>query len=147
MADDTNHPEIIGYSFLVDPASHQIDQLLGLYRAAEWWEEGVDDPASIERLIAGSHCFTIATIEAEIIGMGRAISDGISDAYIQDITVEPSLRRRGIASRIVMELIKRLQADGLNWIGLIAERGTEPFYAKLGFDSMDNSTPMLLKAP
>ena len=112
---------------------------------AEWWTDGVDDPRSIEGLIAGSHCFALATIEADIIGMGRAISDGISDAYIQDITVDPSFRRRGIASRIVTELVKRLQADGLNWIGLIAERGTENFYLQLDFETMPNSTPMLKK--
>ena len=147
MTDNASHSEIIEYSFLLSPTSHQMNQLLDLYRVAEWWTEGVDDPNSIQPLITGSHCYAIATVEADIIGMGRAISDGVSDAYIQDITVKPSFRRRGIASRIVVELVKRLQADGLNWIGLIAERGTEPFYAQLGFESMANSTPMLLKRP
>lgn len=147
LTDNTTEPEIINYSFLVTPSARQIDQILGLFRMAEWWTEGVDDPGSIEGLIAGSHCFALATIRDDIIGMGRAISDRISDAYIQDITVNPSFRRRGIASRIVTELVKHLQADGLNWIALIAERGTENFYLQLDFETMPNSTPMLKKAP
>ena len=97
---------------------------MALYRMAGWWEDDSDDPAQIHQLISGSHCFAIASAQGEIIGMGRAISDGVSDAYIQDITVNKSFRRRGIASRIVEELVKKLHEDGLYWIGLIAERGT-----------------------
>jgi len=112
---------------------------------AEWWTDGVDDRAQISQLIAKSHCFAIATIGERIIGMGRAISDGISDAYIQDITVSESFRRKGIASRIVEELVKKLHEDGLYWIGLIAERGSQEFYLRLGFKPMENATPMLRK--
>ena len=147
LTDNASQSETIGYSFLDTPTAHQVDQILGLYRLAEWWTDGVDDPGAIEPLIAGSHCFAIASIEDDIIGMGRAISDGVGDAYIQDITVKPSYRRRGIASRLVTELIKHLRADGLTWIGLIAERGTEKFYRQLDFETMPDSTPMLLKTP
>ena len=84
---------------------------------------------------------------ANMVGIGRAISDGVSDAFIQDITVDEVFRRRGIASQIVNALVRRLQEDGLGWIGLIAERGTQDFYVNLGFETMDNSTPMLKSTP
>ena len=135
----------VKYTFLVSPTPAQIDQIIDLYRMAGWWEDEIDDPAQIGRLISGSHCFAIATIKESIIGMGRAISDGVSDAYIQDITVNESFRRQGIASRITQELVKKLHKDGLYWIGLIAERGTQEFYIRLGFKTMENSTPMLRK--
>ena len=112
---------------------------------AEWWTDGVDDPDQIAPLVTGSHCYCLATIGHEIVGIGRAISDRVSDAYIQDITVKESHRRRGIASGIVDELVRRLDRDGLRWIGLIAERGTQDFYVRLGFEPMSDSAPMLKK--
>lgn len=112
---------------------------------AEWWTDGIDEPDQIALLITGSHCYCAATIGDEIIGIGRAISDGVSDAYIQDITVDKSHRRQGIASCIVSELVQQLIEDGLRWIGLIAERGTQDFYIQLGFEPMTDSAPMLKK--
>ena len=79
----------------------------------------------------------------EIIGVGRAISDGASDSYLQDITVKKSYRGKGIGSRIIDLLVEHLNRDGLKWIGLIAERGSHGFYDRLGFNKMPNSIPML----
>ena len=97
-------------------------------------------------MIAGSHCFIIATEGAAIIGMGRALSDGVSDAYIQDVTVTGEYQHRGIGSLIVKKLVSRLQDDGLSWIGLIAERNSHAFYERLDFKLMPDSVPMLIEA-
>ncbi len=96
-------------------------------------------------MIAGSHCFIIATEGEAIIGMGRALSDGVSDAYVQDVTVADEYQHTGIGSLIVKKLVSRLQDDGLSWIGLIAERNSHAFYERLGFKLMPHSVPMLLK--
>jgi len=105
----------------------------------------VADPALIRRIISGSHCFVIAVNPDGIIGMGRAISDGASDAYIQDVTVLDGQRGKGIGKKIVQKLVLRLESDGLTWIGLIAERGSQNFYKPLGFESMPDARPMLLE--
>jgi len=78
------------------------------------------------------------------VGMGRAISDGVSDAYIQDVTVLKELRGRGIGKGIVQTLTGFLKERGLQWIGLISEPGYERFYESLGFKVMPNYTPFLL---
>ena len=78
-----------------------------------------------------------------IVGMGRAISDGTSDAYIQDVAVDVNCRGKGIGTEIIKRLLKRLNQDGVNWVGLIAERGSHPFYERLGFSTMPDSTPMV----
>jgi len=62
--------------------------------------------------------------------MGRAISDGISDAYIQDVTVLSEFRGQGIGTGIVQEILKQLRDDGLQWIGLIATVIPIPFTGK-----------------
>ncbi len=141
---NNKEPTHIKFTFLANPTRDQINQIVTLYRMAGWWEDSVDEPDSVIRIIAGSHCFAVAVINDEIIGIGRAISDGVSDSYIQDITVKESFRKQGIGEKIVKELITRLKKDGLNWIGLIAERGTHEFYERIGFIKMPNSTPMII---
>ena len=80
----------------------------------------------------------------KLVGMGRAISDRTSDAYIQDVFVMKSARGRGVATEIVRRLSLRLRIDGLDWIGLIAADGTWPLYAKQGFAKMKRHDPMRL---
>ncbi|MEW6673041.1 MAG: GNAT family N-acetyltransferase [Thermodesulfobacteriota bacterium] len=138
---------MLTFTFLVSPTPEQIQQIIALYRTEGWWSEGPDDPDLVARIVAGSHCFMIVTRGRDIIGMGRAISDGASDAYIQDVTVQQTYRSRGIGTRIIEELVARLHRDGLEWIGLIAEKNSYQFYERLGFKKMPNSVPMLKKGP
>ncbi len=120
-------------------------QIVALYRAAGWWDEAGDDDRLVDAIIGGSHCF-LAAVEGEcVVGMGRAISDGASDAYIQDVTVRPDRRGQGIGGQIVRRLVRRLADDGIGWIGLIAENDSLGFYRRLGFAVMERSVPMLRK--
>lgn len=132
--------------FVSDPSAAELRAIVGLYRQAGWWpeQEGVDYPL-LSRLVRQSYCFAVAMAGERVIGMGRAISDGISDAYVQDVTVDSGWRGQGVGSRLVRLILDRLQTDGLNWVGLIAERGSAPFYAKFGFAEMMHAQPMLLK--
>ena len=131
------------FSFLKNPSSDQIDRIIALYRQAGWWKDASDNPELVTRIINGSHCFVTVSAKEGIIGMGRAISDQASDAYIQDVMVDKSFRGRKIGSRIIQALVDRLHADGLKWIGLIAENNSQPFYENLGFTQMKNASPML----
>ena len=67
------------------------------------------------------------------IGMGRAISDGVSDGWIQDVAVLEDWRGKGIGREIVKALLDNCLEKGLGWIGLVAEPGTREFYTPLGF--------------
>jgi ribosomal protein S18 acetylase RimI-like enzyme len=127
------------------PKKKQILQIADLYRAQGWWQAGDDDSQQlIPRLIAGSHCFAAALEGEDIVGMGRAISDGVSDAYIQDLTVRSDHRNQGIGRRILQTLLERLHADGLHWVGLIAEPGSCGLYHRAGFREMTSWVPMLM---
>jgi len=136
---------MLTFTFLVSPTPVQLQQIIALYRTEGWWSEASDDPDLAARIIAGSHCFMIVTGGSEIIGMGRALSDGASDAYIQDVTVKKACRGHGIGTRIIEKLVERLHQDGLEWIGVIAEKNSYQFYERLGFKKMPNSVPMLKK--
>jgi spermidine synthase len=138
---------MFSYTFLLKPTIDQIKQITQLYRNEGWWTDPEDNPELIERMIEGSHCFMIATDGDKIIGMGRAISDRATDAYIQDVAVANTYRGNGVGTRIINELVARLREDSLDWIGLIAERGSHGFYSRLGFKQMKNSVPMLMVSP
>ena len=78
------------------------DDLLRLYREAGWWKPSAPPPPGyLEALVRGSVCFVGAFCERRLVGMGRALSDGVSDAYIQDVTVLRDFRNRGVGGRII----------------------------------------------
>ena len=138
---------MVALSFIsaVDPSDAL--QVISLYRAEGWWyDDGRSDldTARLAAIIAGSHCFIVARKDRDIVGMGRAISDGASDAYIQDVTVRTDCRGQRIGSRMVQGLVDRLTADGLEWIALIAEKNSSRFYTGLGFHEMPDACPMRL---
>ena len=119
-------------------------QIRSLYRMAGWWSESGDTLEKLVRIISGSHCFVVAVQETGVIlGMARAISDRVSDAYIQDVMVRPEARRQAIASSIMKAVADRLERDGMTWIGLVAKQGTQQFYRGLGFSEIPGATPML----
>jgi aralkylamine N-acetyltransferase len=137
---------MLRYLFLHAPDARQLVQIRSLYEQ-QLWLEPADEANLVERIVRGSHCFAVACEGDEIVGMGRAISDRASDAYIQDVTVHPDARGRGIASGLVAAIVARLHEDGLTWIGLIAAGGSRRLYEKLGFAAMADATPMLHRWP
>jgi len=131
--------------FISGPTEEQLRAIVALYRQAGWWpDQEAEDYVLLERLVRQSHCFALAMAGEQVVGMGRAISDRVSDAYIQDVTVDSSWRRSGVATLIVRHILERLQADGIGWVALIAERGSAPFYEQFGFAEMTGAQPMLL---
>jgi aralkylamine N-acetyltransferase len=130
---------------LQDPTEEQIRQIVGLYRDQGWWKPRDDSTERLlSRLIAGSHCFVIAIEGESIVGMGRVISDGVSDAYIQDLMVRLDRRKQGIGQLILQTLLESLHTNGIHWIGLIAEPGSDNLYRRAGFQEMAASIPMLM---
>ena len=127
--------------------SANTDELIELYKEGGWWNESPDERCNLPVLVENSFCFMVAkNPEGRIIGMGRVISDGVSDGYIQDVIVYKIYRNKGIGKEIVIKLKDFCLKNGLTWIGLIAEPGTKEFYAKLGFSEMVDYKPMILKS-
>ena len=130
--------------FIKNADAALLQRIITLYQAHGWWDPS-DKPALLRRIIKGSHCFLVAERDGRLIGMGRVISDDCSDAYIQDVAVLRSERGSGAGSAIINALKKKLKADGINWLGLIAQDNSAPFYARLGFAELKRAKPMLSK--
>jgi aralkylamine N-acetyltransferase len=63
-----------------------------------------------------------------VIGTGRLLSDGISDAFLVDVWVSGRHRRRGIASHLVALLLRAVPGQQVH-----LQTDDPRLYAKLGF--------------
>lgn len=120
------------------------DEIIELYKAGGWWNESPAARAAIPLMLKGSFCVMGAFNDGgHLVGMGRAISDGCSDAYIQDVVVLKECRGLGIGAEIIRRLSEHCLENNISWIGLISEPGVESFYERLGFKAMKDYQPML----
>lgn len=126
--------------------SWDIHEIADLYRAGGWWKDEYS-PEELPALLQGSFLFAVAVHEksGKAVGMGRVISDGVSDGYIQDLVVLPSCRGTGVGKLIVETLLAECKKRGISWIALIAEPETEPFYQPLGFCPMAGHVPLIYR--
>ena len=121
-----------------------LEEIVELYKSAGWWREVPEARAIIPNMIRGSFRFMVARLpEGRIVGMARVISDGYSDAYIQDVVVLPSHRGRGIGRELIRRLTEYCITRKIAWIGLVAEPGTREFYEELGYGPLTGYQPML----
>ena len=115
-----------------------------IYRAVNWYDESFSTEA-MEQIPQNSTIFAGAFVNNEMVGMGRLLSDGVSDGCIQDVAVLPEFQKSGIGRAIVKKLVEESLKLGIDWIQLIATPGNEKFYASCGFEVMAEHTPMRYK--
>jgi GNAT superfamily N-acetyltransferase len=120
------------------------EEIVGLYKAVGWWKDWYD-PAGVPLLVEKSFAFAVAVerVSGRAVGMGRVLSDGVSDGYIQDVVVLPEFRKHAVGGEIIRVLVEACVSRGVTWVGLIAVPGSVPFYEACGFRSMLGHTPML----
>ncbi len=124
--------------------SAPVEEIVELYKAAGWWQESPEARETIPAMIRGSVRFMVArSIDGRIVGMARVISDGYSDAYIQDVVVLKDYRGRGVGRELVRRLTQFCVSRKIGWIGLVAEPGTQSLYEELGYGPLVGYQPML----
>jgi len=123
-----------------------VEDIITLYKVGGWWKDHYKK-TGITPLIKGSFAFAVAVDNKtnKTVGMARVLSDGISDAYIQDVVVLSEYRKRGIGKKLILKLIDYCKKQDINWIALISEPDQEEFYKKLGFRHMKDYTPLKLE--
>ena len=136
--------ESVRFRILNDPPCEAVYRL---YREAGWLDPE-DTPETIAALVSGSFCFCGAFMpDGTMIGMMRALSDGVSDAYLLDLVVQADCRKHGIGQKILSVLSDHLRGLGIGWIVLIGAPGTESFYRKSQFAAMEGHTPYRDRVP
>lgn len=109
-------------------------ELSELYRIAPL---GKKSPNDLETVFSNSKykCFIYA--DNTLIGVGRALADGLDCSYICDVAIHPEHQGLGLGKKIIQELAT-LSAEHKKII-LYANPGKEGFYRKLGFLRMNTA--------
>ena len=77
--------------------------------------------------------YSVVAVEGEsIIGFARAMSDEAFAVYIADILVAPTRQREGIGRALTEAIQEHYPLRTFHHQVLIAERGVEGFYQRLG---------------
>ncbi len=113
-------------------------QLAKLYHEANFLS--TEDSADFLKTAMKNSLILGAFDADKLVGTARAISDFVSDAYIQDVTVDKEYRGRGIGAELIKQLVKMLEAKGVDWIGLVGVPNSESFYKKLNFQPLCGHT-------
>ncbi len=91
--------------------------------------------AELHRLAFENSAVKVFLLDAggQLIGFGRAISDGAYQAALYDIAIVPQYQGYGLGKLVMEELLGKL--PGIQVI-LYANPGKEKFYKKFGFRKM-----------
>jgi len=107
------------------------EELSRLYQAAPL---GNKQPDGLKLVFSNSMFKCFAYDDSRLVGVGRAMADGLDCSYICDVAVHPSHQGTGLGKEIVSRLVDL--SKGHRKIILYAVAGKEPFYKKFGFRRM-----------
>ena len=112
-------------------------ELLELYNDAGW-KAYTSEPEKLAQAVGNSLYVLTARDGNKLIGLLRAVGDGLTIIYIQDILVLQSHKRRGIGSELLKMTLEKYTA--VRQIVLLTDKKPETisFYEKAGLKSTDS---------
>ncbi len=119
-----------GYELDDDPARIDIDIVHRYISEDSYWARGHTREHQVELNRAAARvvgCYR----EGRQMGYARAISDGVSLAYLADLFVLPEARGRGLGAEIVRELVEQGPLASLRW--LLHTEDAHGLYERFGF--------------
>lgn len=82
------------------------------------------------------------TTDGALVGFARAVSDGVSFAYLADVFVLPETRGHGLGQALVQAMVEDGEGRAFRWMLHTAD--AHGLYAKYGFAAPD---PMYMERP
>ena len=101
------------------------------------------DPDYHRKAFENSHTAVFVYQGDQLIGFGRAISDGVYQAAVYDVAVVPEFQKKGVGTSIIQHILDRLSHCN---VILYASPGKEGFYRTLGLRQMKTGMARFLKA-
>lgn len=97
------------------------------------WTSYLRRPGLLREAYAASLKILAAHDGGRLVGVIRAVGDGVSILYIQDVIVHPAYQRRGIGTRLLQAMLDCY--PDVNQVVLLTDdtEGTRRFYEAAGF--------------
>ncbi|WP_027963980.1 GNAT family N-acetyltransferase [Halalkalibacillus halophilus] len=109
-------------------ANNEVPEL----RAAVGWERREQDyPKLFERC---NFWIGVRNDEAELIAFGYVCGMGLEHGYMEDIMVHPSYQGKGLATKMIKEMLGESNKYGLEIVSITYEKEKESLYKKCGFN-------------
>ena len=122
----------------IKPYSHYEEtEILALYRSVDW-SAYYENPEMLRKAYAGSLCILGAYEADRLVGLIRAVGDGYSILFIQDLLVHPDYQRQGIGSALIREMIRRYAHVYQIQLTTDNTEKTKDFYCSQGFRTLEN---------
>jgi N-acetylglutamate synthase-like GNAT family acetyltransferase len=118
-------------SITTDPSRIDIDAALALLRQTYWASEMPRE--TLAKAIEHSLCFGMLS-DNTLVGLARVVTDRATFAYLTDVVIEPSLRGRGLAHRLMEEILAHPDLQGLRRFALITGDAMR-LYEEFGFSA------------
>lgn len=94
-----------------------------------------------KRAFNNSHTVVFIFDDKNLVGFGRALSDGAYQAAIYDVAVRPDYQGKGIGKKIIQTIVENI--PNCNFI-LYASPGKEKFYEKENFKRMKTGMALFI---
>ncbi|HSX22790.1 MAG TPA: GNAT family N-acetyltransferase [Gaiellaceae bacterium] len=121
----------LGDGYEVDDDRARVDvDAVHAFVSTSYWAEG-RPRETVERLVREATRVVGLYKDGAQIGFCRAITDGVSFAYLADVYVLPDHRGRGLGIELVKEMVEQAQFPKVKW--LLHTRDMHRLYEKIGF--------------
>lgn len=117
----------------------KVSELMELFSQTSWAK--TRSSAGIKSLLEKTELYIAIRDEGKLIGYGRALTDGVYRALIDDIVVDQKYRKKGLGGQIVSGLMEKL--EGVEEIFLNTGNHLKGFYQKYGFEQAECLTMKL----
>ena len=121
-----------GYELDDDPRRVDIDAVHGFLSRHAYWAIGRRHEQQLELNLAAARIIGLYRGGRQL-GYARAVSDGISVAYLADLFVLPEARGLGLGAEIVAEMVERGPLAHVWW--LLHTKDAHGLYERFGFSA------------
>lgn len=83
--------------------------------------------------LSKSYFYLCCFIDNKLVGFVNVVSNESTDAYIQDLIVDPDYQGKGIGTMLMNLVIDKLKMNGIYMISVLFEDELMDFYKKFGF--------------
>ena len=114
-----------------------LEDIINLYQSVGWtnYLERID---ILEEAYANSLCVLGAYDSDRLVGIIRAVGDGQTIVFVQDIIVLPEYQRKGIGTKLLKAVVEKYK--DVYQIELLTDNTekTKTFYRSVGFTASDD---------